>query len=263
MNTPENHRTIWLSDIHLGSRDCRVSLLLDFLRHARCETLYLVGDIIDLKSLRGSFYWPKSHTEVLRTILLMSQRGTRVVYIPGNHDDDFRALAGTRFGGIEIEHRSIHVTATGQRLLVLHGDEFDSALRYGLVTDLIGCSAYRLLLRLNRLNHRLNELLGRPYWSLAQSIKMRVSHAARYVRKFEANCLDAAREARVEGVVCGHIHKADIVVREGLLYCNDGDWVESCTALIEDAKGNLELRHWGQVRTVGQQPLTVPLQDAA
>jgi len=151
-----------------------VELLLDFLAHARCDMLYLVGDVIDLRSLRRSFYWPKSHTEVLQRILEKARADTRVVYVPGNHDDDFRALTGMRFSRIEIEQRCVHTTAAGKRLLVLHGDEFDSTLKCGPLAALVGHVGYRLLLAVNRLNHRLDALMGRPYWSLAQSLKLRV-----------------------------------------------------------------------------------------
>jgi UDP-2,3-diacylglucosamine pyrophosphatase LpxH len=263
MSQREHHRTVWLSDVHLGSRSCRVGLLLDFLTRTRCDVLYLVGDIVDLRSLRRSFFWPRSHTDALQQILAIAREGTRVVYIPGNHDDDFRALAGTRFAGIEIERQCVHTTAAGKRLLVLHGDEFDGVLKCGALASLLGCVGYRLLLALNRLNHWIHDLLGRPYWSLAQSIKMRVGKAVRYVERFQKACLHAAREADVDGVVCGHIHKADLVRRDGLIYCNDGDWVESCTALVESDDGELSLRYWAEVDTVAKRRLSVPLSDAA
>jgi UDP-2,3-diacylglucosamine pyrophosphatase LpxH len=263
MTHVEYHRTIFVSDLHLGSRACRVELLLDFLAHARCDMLYLVGDVIDLRSLRRSFYWPKSHTEVLQRILEKARADTRVVYVPGNHDDDFRALAGMRFSRIEIEQRCVHTTAAGKRLLVLHGDEFDSTLKCGPLAALVGHVGYRLLLAVNRLNHRLDALMGRPYWSLAQSLKLRVGKAVRYISGFQNACLDAAREADLDGVVCGHIHKADILERDGLVYCNDGDWVESCTALVESPAGELSLRHWGQVSAARERPHAVPLSDAA
>lgn len=226
MGQREHYRTVWVSDVHLGSRACRVGLLMDFLAHTRCDLLYLVGDIVDLRNLRRSFYWPRSHTEAVQQILEMTREGTRVVFVPGNHDDDFRALAGARFAGIRIERQCIHTTAAGKRLLVLHGDEFDSVLQCGAFASLVGCLGYRLLLALNRCNHWIHDLLGKPYWSLAQSIKMRVGKAVRHVERFQNACLHAAREAGVDGVVCGHIHKADLIERDGLVYCNDGDWVQ-------------------------------------
>jgi UDP-2,3-diacylglucosamine pyrophosphatase LpxH len=254
--------TIWLSDVHLGSRACRVQLLLDFLARTRCETLYLVGDIIDLESLRESFFWPTSHTEVLRALLKKSQDGTRVVYIPGNHDDDMRALIGTRFGNIEVLGSSIHTTRAGRRLLVLHGDEFDAVIKHDFLSGLVGSVAYRSLLCLNRFVHWLHELSGRPYWSLAQHIKTKIGKAQRYIATFRQASLQAAQAAGVDGIVCGHIHKAELVEHDdGLVYCNDGDWVESCTALVEQPDGALELLTWRPqvaVASVGQ-----PLRDAA
>ena len=237
-------RTIWLSDVHLGSRSCRVALLLDFLRCTRCEVLYLVGDIIDLESLRRTFYWPASHSEVLRMLLKKSQEGTRVIYIPGNHDDDLRAFAGVKFGNIEVSGQAIHTTRAGKRLLVLHGDQFDAVVRGRSLGVLLGSLACRTLLALNRFVHWLHDLSGRPYWSLAQHVKSRFGGAKRYVDRFRRATLIAAREAGVDGVVCGHIHKADKVELDGLLYCNDGDWVESCTALVEDQAGELSLLKW-------------------
>jgi UDP-2,3-diacylglucosamine pyrophosphatase LpxH len=263
MGQREHHRTVWLSDVHLGSRDCRVGLLMDFLTSTRCELLYLVGDIVDLRSLRRSFYWPRTHTDVIQQILKMAREGTRVVYIPGNHDDDFRALAGTRFAGIEIERQCIHTTAAGRRLLVLHGDEFDSVLKAGALASIVGCLGYRLLLALNRCNHWVHEWFGKPYWSLAQRIKTRVGKAVRYVARFRGACLHAAREAGVDGVICGHIHQAELTERHGLLYCNDGDWVESCTALVENENGELALRFWAEVDTIAKRRLALPVSDAA
>ena len=254
-------KTIWLSDVHLGSRACRVQLLLDFLRETRCDTLYLVGDIIDLESLRKSFFWPTSHTEVLRVLLKKSQEGTRVVYIPGNHDDDMRALIGTRIGNVEVLGRCIHTTAAGQRLLVLHGDEFDALMKHGFLAVLLGAVAYRTLLGLNRFVHWLHELSGRPYWSLAQHVKTKMGSAQRYIATFRNASLQAAEAAQVDGIVCGHIHKAELVERDGLVYCNDGDWVESCTALVERPGGELELLTWPTQAALA--PVAQPLRDAA
>jgi UDP-2,3-diacylglucosamine pyrophosphatase LpxH len=237
-------RTVWLSDVHLGSRDCRVSLVLDFLRRARCETLYLVGDIVDIESLRHAFYWPSSHMEVLQRIMEMSRAGTRVVYLPGNHDDELRAFAGATFGNIEIAREAIHTTRSGRRLLVTHGDQFDAVVRSRSLGVLLGGFACRRLLELNRLVHWVHDLLGRPYWSLAQHLKSRFAPGKRYVERYQRATLDAARAGGVDGVVCGHIHNADIVERDGLIYCNDGDWVESCTALVEDRAGELSLVKW-------------------
>jgi UDP-2,3-diacylglucosamine pyrophosphatase LpxH len=240
----ESLRTVWLSDVHLGSRACRVNVLLDFLRRARCEQLYLVGDIVDLESLRHSFYWPSSHMEVLQTIMRMSRQGTRVVYIPGNHDDELRAFAGATLGNIEIARDAIHTTRTGRRLLVTHGDQFDAVVRSRSLGVLLGGFACRRLLELNRFVHWLHDLFGRPYWSLAQHVKARFAPGKRYIQRYQRATLEAAREAGLDGVVCGHIHNAELAELDGLVYCNDGDWVESCTALVEDHGGDLSLVKW-------------------
>src|SRR5262249_22871111 len=240
----EVFNAVWLSDVHLGSRDCRIGLFLDFLRNTRCETLYLVGDIIDLESLRESFYWPESHSEALRLILKKSQEGTRVVYVPGNHDEDLRALAGTRFGNIEVHRRTVHTTKTGRRLLVLHADELDAVLKCTTLAVLCAGAAYRTLLVLNRFVHWIHDLLRRPYWSLAQHVKSRIGNAVRHIEKFQRVSLRAASDGGFDGVVCGHIHQANIVERDGLVYCNDGDWVESCTALVEDLNCDLRRLSW-------------------
>ena len=237
-------RTVWVSDVHLGSRECRVNLLLDFLRHTRCDVLYLVGDIIDLENLRKSFYWPASHTEVLRLLMKKSQEGTRIVYVPGNHDHDLHALAGTKFGGIEIANHAIHTTRNGRRLLVTHGDQFDAIVRRPSLGVWLGGFACRRLLTLNRFVHWLHDVFNRPYWSLAQHLKSRFPGAQGYIDRYRNATLAAAREIGVDGVVCGHIHRASCAQVDGLLYCNDGDWVESCTALVEKQNGEISLLEW-------------------
>jgi UDP-2,3-diacylglucosamine pyrophosphatase LpxH len=242
-------RTVWLSDIHLGSRECRVKLLLDFLRHTHCEQIYLVGDIIDLEQLRKSFYWPASHTEVLRLLLQKSQEGTRIVYIPGNHDHELHAFAGVHFGDIEIAPYAIHTTRAGRRLLVVHGDQFDAVVRRPSLGVWLGGFACRRLLTLNRFVHWLHDRFDRPYWSLAQHVKARFPAAQAYIDRFQRATLAAAREAQVDGVVCGHIHRADTREIDGLTYYNDGDWVESCTALVEDTAGELTLLRWQPTAT--------------
>ena len=237
-------RTVWISDVHLGSRSCRANLLLDFLNRTRCEVLYLVGDIIDLESLRHDFYWPNSHTEVLRTLLRMSYEGTRVVYIPGNHDEALRAYVGAQLGNVDLVNEAIHTTRTGRRLLVTHGDQFDAIVRSRNLAVLLGAQACVTLLELNRFVHWLHDILGRPYWSLADHVKSRVGVVRRCVERYRDAALTAAGNAGVDGIICGHIHRAELVEIDGLLYCNDGDWVESCTALVEDHTGSLALLRW-------------------
>lgn len=188
-------RAVWISDVHLGSRECRASLLLDFLRRTRCDVLYLVGDIIDFESLRRDFYWPPSHTDVLRAILQKSYEGTRVVYVPGNHDDALRAYDGAALGNVELSSETIHTTRAGKTLLVMHGDRFDAIVRGRGLSVWIGAHACRSLLALNRFVHWLHELAGRPYWSLAQHVKNRFGFVQRYVERYRDATLAAAREA--------------------------------------------------------------------
>lgn len=241
-------RTVWLSDIHLGYSHCKADFLLEFLTHMHCETLYLVGDIIDLWSLRNQFHWPREHSAVLRHLHARAAEGTRVIYVPGNHDELLRDLAGISFGGIPCETRAEHITAKGKRLLVTHGDEFEAFIRCGALTRLLGDASYTLLLRLNRLYNRLRARQGKPYWSLATYLKNRIGNARAAIDCFERAAIEHARVNGFDGVVCGHIHQPRLLEEEGVSYCNDGDWVENCTALIERHDGRLELLHWGEAR---------------
>ena len=243
-------KTVWVSDVHLGSRACRVQLLLDFLRQTRCDTLYLVGDIIDLESLRESFFWPTAHTEVLRVLLKKSQEGTRVVYIPGNHDNLFRDYDGMVFGNVEIRREAIHETADGRRLLVLHGDEFDSVIKASPLLEALGNRAYSFVLKLNRYVNLLRRAFGFPYWSIAAYLKHKVKNAVKYIANFERALAQEAQRRGLDGAVCGHIHRAEISQIDGVLYCNDGDWVESCTTLTEDFNGRLSLLRWTESKEV-------------
>lgn len=241
-------RSVFLSDIHLGTRDCKAELLLDFLAHVQPAQLILVGDIIDLQSLKRTHYWPDSHTEVIRRILRLAVTGTRVILVPGNHDAALRSFCGLGFGAVELHQQYVHRTARGLKLLVLHGDEFDGAVHCSRWLSGLGSAAYDALLGLNRLYNAWRGCIGRPYWSLAGYIKERVGNARQYVDQFEKAALHAARRQQMDGVICGHIHRAELAKREGLLYCNDGDWVDSCTALVEDRSGELTLWHWDESR---------------
>jgi UDP-2,3-diacylglucosamine pyrophosphatase LpxH len=241
-------RSAFISDVHLGSRGCNAEALLDFLRTVHMDTLYLVGDIVDIWSLRRSFYWPQQHNNVVRTILGKAKHGTRVVFVPGNHDEEFREFVGSFFGNLEIQRDCIHVTATGQRLLVLHGDEFDSVVKCSPWLAALGSRAYDFTLAMNRHVNALRRMFGYPYWSLASYLKHKVKNAVNYISSFEEAVAHEARRRGVDGVVCGHIHRAEIAEINGLLYCNDGDWVESCTTLIEDRNGKLAIWRWTELR---------------
>jgi UDP-2,3-diacylglucosamine pyrophosphatase LpxH len=243
-------RTVFISDVHLGFRGCSAEYLLDFLRSFEADTLYLIGDIIDLWSLKNSFFWPQAHNNVIRTILGKAKNGTRVIYIPGNHDSVFREYDGMQFGNVEIRREAIHEMADGRRLLVLHGDEFDSVIKASPLLGALGNRAYAFVLRLNRYVNFFRRRFGFPYWSIAAYLKHKVKNAVAYIANFEKALADEARRRGLDGMVCGHIHRAEITGMKGVLYCNDGDWVESCTALTEDFEGRLSLLRWTERKEV-------------
>ena len=238
------YRTIWISDIHLGTAGCQADALLHFLKHNESDTLYLVGDIIDGWQLRKNWFWPQSHNDVIQKVLRKARKGTQVVFIPGNHDEAARQFAGMTFGDIPILENAVHVTADGKRLWVVHGDEFDQVVRYAKWLAYLGDTMYNFALTLNRLLNNVRIKLGYPYWSLSQFLKQQVKNAVNFILEFEHALINEAKHRGYDGVVCGHIHKAEIKEVDGLLYCNDGDWVESLTALVEQPCGKLEIVHW-------------------
>ena len=247
INDPEKHyRTIWISDVHLGTRGCQASYLLDFLRTHESETLYLVGDILDGWHLKKGWYWPQTHNDVVQKILRKGRKGTRVIFIPGNHDESVRQFIGLDFGEIEVREDAIHTLANGKRLWVTHGDLFDGVMQHARWLAYLGDGAYSVILYLNRWFNAIRVRLGLPYWSLSQYLKHQVKNAVNFISAFEHVMTEEAKRRDCDGVVCGHIHKAEIRDINGLLYCNDGDWVESLTALAEDFKGNLEIIHWNR-----------------
>lgn len=243
---PPAYRTIFISDTHLGTRGCRGEFLADFLRQSSCHNLFLVGDIIDGWRLRKSWYWDKSHDEVLKQIVRHARSGANVTYIPGNHDEMFRTWLpiGLEICGIKMCRDSEHTTADGKRLLVMHGDEFDSVVRYAKFLALLGDHAYTAALVVNRWFNDIRRRLGYPYWSLSAWLKRKVKEAVKAIDRFEVALAAEARRRGFDGVVCGHIHHAEMRMVQGILYLNDGDWVESCTALVEHHDGRLELIDW-------------------
>jgi UDP-2,3-diacylglucosamine pyrophosphatase LpxH len=254
-------RSVFVSDVHLGFKGCRAEFLLDFLRRVECQQIYLVGDIIDLWSLQRTFHWPQAHNDVIRTVLGKAKHGTRVVYIPGNHDRTFRDHDGLTLGNVEIRREAIHATADGRRFLVLHGDEFDSIVRASPLLESLGSRAYAAALRLNRYVNAVRQLFGYPYWSVSAFLKHKVKNAVTYIANFERALAVEARERGVDGVICGHIHRAEITDIDGITYCNDGDWVESCTTLVEDFQGRLSLLRWTETVEVLSGSHAVPLLD--
>lgn len=254
-------RSVFISDVHLGSRGCSAEYLLSFLHSVECETLYLVGDIVDLWSLKRSFFWPQSHSNVLRTILGKAKRGVRVVYIPGNHDAEFREYAGLNFGRVEVRREALHETAAGKKFWIVHGDDFDNVIKASPLLTYVGHHAYEFVLWLNRHVNRIRRLCGFPYWSVAAFLKHKMKDAVKYIANYERALSTEARRRGVDGVICGHIHRAEIRQFEDVLYCNDGDWVESCTTLVEDHNGRLSLLRWTEIRELlsEAQPAARPL----
>ncbi|MBA4748814.1 MAG: UDP-2,3-diacylglucosamine diphosphatase [Sphingopyxis sp.] len=242
--TRRHYRSVWISDIHLGTRGCNAPLLIDFLDHVDCDNMYLVGDIIDGWRLKKRFYWPTAHNDVVWRIMKRAKRGTRVVYIPGNHDEMFRQFVGMDFGGVKIRKKAIHQTADGRRLLVIHGDEFDAVMLAHRWLAFVGDAAYTWLMRVNVLVNRVRTWLGLPYWSLSKVAKHKVKNAVAFITRFEEVVAREAGARGVDGVVCGHIHNAEMREIGGVAYYNDGDWVEGCTALVEHHDGRMEILHW-------------------
>jgi UDP-2,3-diacylglucosamine pyrophosphatase LpxH len=237
-------RTVWISDLHLGTPGCQAVPLLDFLRHVECETIYLVGDIIDGWQLRRQWYWPQSHNDVLQKLLRKARKGTRVVFIPGNHDEFARRYFGHTFGGVEVVEECLHRLADGRRLWVTHGDLFDGVVQHVKWLAHLGDSLYEMALKTNRHFNSLRARMGLPYWSLSKYLKLKVKRAVSYIADFERAVASEARSRGVDGVVCGHIHHAEIRDIDGILYANDGDWVESLTALVEHFDGQLRILDW-------------------
>ena len=238
------YRTIWISDIHLGTRGCNADLLIDFLDSVDSDTLYLVGDIIDGWRLKKSWYWPPKHNDIVLRLLKRAKRGTNVIYIPGNHDEMFRQFVGLNLGGIEIRSKAIHETADGRRLLVLHGDEFDAVVIYARWLAHLGDAAYIAMMKVNTLVNTLRARFGMPYWSLSKHAKHKVKNAVEFISRFEEAVAKAGADRGLDGVVCGHIHTAEERQFGSVTYYNDGDWVEGCTALVENFTGEIKILHW-------------------
>ena len=234
-------RTVFISDIHLGTPGCQAEALLDFLRDVRCDTLYLVGDIIDGWQLRRSWYWPQAHNDVVQKLLRKARKGTRVIFVPGNHDEFARRYVQHNFGGVDVVDEAMHLTADGRKLWVTHGDHFDGVIQCARWLAILGDMAYEFVLKVNRWFNSARARVGLPYWSLSRYLKLKVKRAVSYVSDFESAVAREARKRGADGVVCGHIHHAEMREIDGVLYCNDGDWVESLTALVEHTDGRLEI----------------------
>ncbi len=237
-------RTLFLSDIHLGTRGCQAELLLDFLRHHESDKLFLVGDIIDGWRLKKTWYWPQAHNDVVQKLLRKGRKGTEIVYLPGNHDEFLRDYVGTHFGGVEVVDSVIHTTADGRRLLIIHGDQFDVVVRHAKWLAFLGDWAYVTTLAANTWVNVVRRKLGLTYWSLSAWAKLKVKNAVSFIGQFEQALATEAKRRGADGVVCGHIHHATMHDMHGTQYINTGDWVESCTAIGERFDGTFELIRW-------------------
>lgn len=262
LRSVSRYRTVWISDTHLGTRGCKAEFLLDFLKHTDCETLYLVGDIIDGWRLKKSWYWTETQNAVVQEILRKSRQGCEIIYVPGNHDEVLRDYTGLFFGGVQVKDEVIHTGADGRTYLIIHGDKYDSVVKYAKWLAHLGDWAYTALLSTNHYFNIVRRWLNMPYWSLSAYLKHKVKNAVEFISKFEEAVAKEAKQRGVDAVVCGHIHHAEMREIDGVLYCNDGDWVESCTALVEHADGTLDIVRWtdapervhsmdGKVTTIG------------
>jgi UDP-2,3-diacylglucosamine pyrophosphatase LpxH len=243
------YRTLFISDVHLGSKQAKAEFLIDFLRLHDAETIYLVGDIVDGWRLRRSWHWPQAHNDVVQKLLRKARKGSRVLYVAGNHDEFLRMFQGTHFGGIEVCDRAIHETADGRRFLVIHGDQFDAIVHNVRWLAYLGDYAYGAAINVNRLVFRVRHLLGLPYWSFSSWAKVKVKKAVNFIGAFREVLSEEARRSEVDGVICGHIHHAELAEFGDVTYVNTGDWVESCTAVVEHFDGTLEILHWPQMMT--------------
>lgn len=248
MTIKHRYKTVWLSDIHLGCKDCKAEYLLNFLNNVQIDTLYLVGDIIDMWAMSKQFRWPQSHNDVLHKLLALSKQDTKVIYLPGNHDEPIQKFDQMHFGDVEIHRQYVHTTAKNEKLLVLHGDQFDQEVCLGKFHSWIGDKGYDLLLFLDRWFHIIFLRNQRKYWSLARYIKRHVKSAQKAISRYRQATCQAAKDKGYDGVVCGHIHHPEITMVDGIRYCNDGDWLESCSALVENQKGDIELIYWPYIQ---------------
>ena len=241
-----HYRAVFISDLHLGTPGCQAEALIEFLKSHTSDYLYLVGDIVDGWQLRRKWYWPQAHNDVVQKLLRRARKGCHVVYIPGNHDEFARGFVGHHFGGIEVTEEACHTLVDGRKLLLIHGDYFDAVVKYAKWLAYVGDNLYELALRLNRHLNRVRARMGLPYWSLSAFLKSKVKKALNFIADFEKALAHEAHKRGYQGVVCGHIHRAEIRMIDGVLYCNDGDWVESRSALVEHVDGRLELIYWDQ-----------------
>ena len=244
-NTNKHYRTLFISDIHLGTKSCQAEAFLDFFKEHSADKIYLVGDIVDFwKIKRHGAHWPQAQNDVVQKLLRSVRKGTEMVYIPGNHDEALRDYCGTHFGGVEVMLQDIHVAADGKKYLIMHGDEFDIVTKYAKWLAYLGDWAYEVALTFNRYFNFFRRKTGQSYWSLSAFLKKKVKGAVNFIGDFEESLAKEAKSREVDGVICGHIHTAAMRDIDGVHYINTGDWVESCTAVGETFDGTFEMINW-------------------
>ncbi|CAM5622871.1 UDP-2,3-diacylglucosamine diphosphatase [Mesorhizobium sp. UC22_110] len=258
---PRMFRSIFISDVHLGSKAAKAEFLIDFLRHHDADTIFLVGDIVDGWRLRRSWHWPQAHNDVVQKLLRKARKGSSITYIAGNHDEFARQFQGVHFGGIVVADRAIHETADGRRMLVIHGDQFDTVVHNARWLAYFGDYAYDAAMLINRGVSRFRKVFGMPYWSFSSWAKVKVKKAVNFIGSFQNVLTEEARRSEVDGVICGHIHHAAIETVDSVQYINTGDWVESCTAVVEHFDGRFEILHWAHVmpEAPSAEPVLVPV----
>ncbi|MBU1722989.1 MAG: UDP-2,3-diacylglucosamine diphosphatase [Gammaproteobacteria bacterium] len=256
--TSRKYRSIWISDTHLGSRGCKAEFLLDFLQRNNAEHLYLVGDIVDGWALRKRWYWDEFHDQILHLLFERAQHGTQVTYVSGNHDEFLRPFIHHQITAINLEDEVVHTTADGRKFLILHGDQFDGVMQFARWLAKLGDWVYERLLVVNTLYNKLRRWMGYPYWSLSAYLKHKTKSAVNFISAFEETLAKEARRRELDGIICGHIHHAEIREIDGILYCNDGDWVESCTALVEEWDGSLRILEWTEISSESVRSANAP-----
>jgi UDP-2,3-diacylglucosamine pyrophosphatase LpxH len=260
--TPRRFRTLFISDVHLGSKPAKADYLIDFLRYHEAGRIYLVGDIVDGWRLKRSWHWPQAHNDVVQKLLRQARKGCRITYIAGNHDEFLRDFQGTHFGGIVVADRAIHEAADGRRYLVIHGDQFDAVVHNYRWLATLGDKAYDAAIVVGRVIARLRRLANLPYWSFSSWAKLKVKKAVNFISAFQEVLAEEARRSGVDGVICGHIHHAVIEEVGGVRYVNTGDWVESCTAVAEHFDGTFEIIYWARAGELAA-PVLVPVDVGA
>lgn len=249
-------RSVWISDVHLGTRHCRVAELLDFLKMVDCKYLYLVGDLIDGWELRFRWYWREDYNTLIQKLLRKSRKQTKVIYITGNHDEFVDEFDGMRFGSVTMARQAIHTAADGKKYLVIHGHQADGLTHFNHLLEKLGSHLYNWILDFNLYFNKVRRAMGFGYWSLAGFMKSKAKSAVQYITEYEDTLASMARKNGTDGVICGHIHRAEIKMINGIEYLNTGDWVESCTALVEDFDGKIKLIHFHEndVLRAGRRP---------